>query len=102
MQMFAYQGWTAEDLEDWMIANYGEEYRAVPETGGVGLFAWILPVVGLLTGIVIVVLALRKFDPSRRPLEAVHSEDEALITAEEQARLRAAIREIELSEDPSF
>lgn len=102
IQMFAYQGWTSDELEDWMIANYGEEYRAVPETGGVGFFAWILPVFGLLTGIVIVVLALRRFDPGRRPVEPVHSEDETLITADEQARLRSAIREIELSEDPSF
>jgi len=102
IQMFAYQGWTSDELEDWMIANYGEEYRAVPETGGVGFFAWILPVFGLLMGLVIVVLALRRFRPGRRPLEAVHSEDETLITADEQARLRSAIREIELAEDPSF
>ena len=102
MQTFAYQGWNAEELVEWMIANYGEEYRAVPETGGFGIFAWIFPPLGLLFGVFMVVLALRKFDPGSGRSDSVVVGDGDLISAEEKARLRSAIREIELSEDPSF
>ena len=102
---FAYQGWSADELIEWMVSNYGEEYRAVPETGGWGLFAWLLPPLGLLLGVAMVVVALRRFSPSEEPVEGRVSDTErveTLISSEEQARLRSAIREIELSEDPSF
>lgn len=102
---FAYQGWTADELVEWMISNYGEEYRAVPETSGWGIFAWLLPPMGLLLGVAMVVVALLRFGPARESGDAVAGDAgrvEKVITADEQARLRSAIREIELSEDPSF
>ena len=102
---FAYEGWTSDELVEWMIANYGEEYRAVPETTGWGIFAWLLPPVGLLLGVAMVVTALRRFDPTRGESARDRGSEEPVeevISSEEQARLRSAIREIELSEDPSF
>lgn len=102
---FAYQGWTADELVEWMISNYGEEYRAVPETSGWGIFAWLLPPMALLLGVAMVVVALLRFGPARGSGEAGSGDSEGVekvITSDEQARLRSAIREIELSEDPSF
>ena len=103
----AYEGWSSEELVEWMVGNHGEEYRAVPETSGWGALAWILPPLALLAGAALVGAAVRRF----RPPTGVRGSGEggtepefaeAVITPEQQARLRSAIREIELSEDPSF
>lgn len=108
IEALAYQGWTSEQLVDWVLANYGEEYRAVPQASGWGIWAWVLPPVALLLGVGMVVIALRRFRPGERSSQAPSRgegdspEVEAVISPEEEARLRAAIREIELSEDPSF
>ena len=103
----AYEGWSSQELVEWMIGNHGEAYRAVPETSGWGALAWLLPPLALLSGALLVVAAVRRF----RPLSGVRGEGEGgtdaefaddIITPQEEARLLSAIREIELSEDPSF
>ena len=100
----AYEGWTSEQLVEWMLSNYGEEYRAVPETSGLGVFAWVLPPLALLLGVGMVVTAIRRFGPVREAGRRTGQGQqlETIISSEEQARLRSAIKEIELSEDPSF
>ncbi len=104
IQAFAYQGWSSEELVEWMLGNHGEAYRAVPRTRGWAAFAWILPPLALALGAVMVVMALLRFRSREPTTESVRPDPgvEKIITAEEQARLRSAIREIELSEDPSF
>jgi cytochrome c-type biogenesis protein CcmH/NrfF len=103
MQVLAYQGWTSEEIVDWMLSRYGEQYLAVPEARGWGIWAWVLPPLALLTGLGIVFVALRRFKPAEsgahrpEPGRAVGA-----ISAAEEERLRSAIREIEISEDPSF
>ncbi|MDE0083681.1 MAG: cytochrome c-type biogenesis protein CcmH [Gammaproteobacteria bacterium] len=103
----AYQGWSSGELVEWMIGNHGEEYRAVPETSGWGVLAWILPPLAILAGAALVTVAVRRFRPAadvrgEREAEADPAYAGAGISPEEQERLRSAIREIELSEDPSF
>jgi len=109
IQYLAYQGWSSSELVEWMLGNYGEQYRAVPLGTGAGLWAWVFPPLALVGGVVVVTLVLRRIAPSRRPEEAesegvegVHPELGRVVTSDEEARLRMAIREIELSEDPSF
>ncbi len=106
MQAFAYEGQTSEQMVDWMLANYGEQYRAVPVTSGWSMWAWILPPLALAFGLSMVFVALRRFDPVRAAAANQSSVTEAgdarAISTEEEARLRSAIRDIELSEDPSF
>lgn len=104
---FAYEGWSSDELVEWMIENHGEEYRAVPETSGWGVLAWILPPLAILVGVIVVVAAVRRFRPPSEVRGVGEGDTDAeyagaAITMEEQARLRSAIREIELSEDPSF
>jgi cytochrome c-type biogenesis protein CcmH/NrfF len=101
IQALAYEGWTSEELVEWMLANHGEQYRAIPRRTGWGLWAWLLPPLGLLAGAAVVVLALRRFGPIRREAALSPGRD-AQISREEEERLRSAIREIELTEDPSF
>lgn len=102
IQMLAYQGWTSDELVEWMLGNYGERYRAVPLTSGLGIWAWVLPFVGLLVGGGMVIVALRRFRPAPVRTEGGGPGDRAPISSEEEARLKAAIREIELQEDPTF
>jgi len=92
-----------------MLGNYGQQYRAIPLGTGAGLWAWVLPPLALVGGVVVVTLVLRRLAPSRRPeegeserVEGGRPEVARVVTSDEEARLRTAIREIELSEDPSF
>jgi cytochrome c-type biogenesis protein CcmH len=103
----ALQGQSADELVEWMLADYGEEYRAVPLSRGSGLFAWILPPLALLMGGLGVVMALRRFRPEGEedPLTAGTPVDSSgpsddVVDPETEARLREALRELELSEDP--
>jgi cytochrome c-type biogenesis protein CcmH/NrfF len=104
IQYLAYQGWSSAELVDWVIGNYGEHYRAVPPTFGWGLWAWLLPPMALIFGAIVVTVALRKFRPSELAASRLSLGEvpEREVSGEEEERLRHAIREIELSEDPSF
>jgi cytochrome c-type biogenesis protein CcmH/NrfF len=110
IQALALQGWNADALEAWMLANHGEEYRAVPQRSGSGLVAWLLPPLALLLGVVTVGAALRRLRGGRAseaagaavggpdpPPEPVPERD-----PETDARLREAIRDLEFSEDPVY
>lgn len=102
----AVQGWTANELVGWMLANHGEEYRAVPERTGSGLWAWILPPGALLAGFGLVILVIRRLRPSETHEEGTEGPRATGMadppSPEDEERLRAALRELELSEDPSF
>ncbi|HMO01821.1 MAG TPA: cytochrome c-type biogenesis protein CcmH [Oligoflexia bacterium] len=49
----------AKVLED-LFARYGEELRALPKFGGIGLFAWLAPLVFLFVGVAVLVFFLKK------------------------------------------
>jgi cytochrome c-type biogenesis protein CcmH/NrfF len=101
----AYEGLTSGEIVEWMLENHGERYRAVPRGSGWGLWAWLFPPIGLLAGGFLVVTALRRFRPE--PRGSIHTTSSSSgpapgITRDEEDRLRSAIREIEIGEDPSF
>jgi cytochrome c-type biogenesis protein CcmH/NrfF len=102
MQLLAYQGWTSEQIVDWMLSNYGEQYLAVPEARGWGIWAWVLPPLALLSGLAVVFFALRRFKPEDGASQPKLAGGAGAISAAEEERLRSAIRDIELSEDPSY
>jgi cytochrome c-type biogenesis protein CcmH len=98
IQVMAQGGATADSLVNWMLANYGEQYRAVPRTRGSGLWAWLMPPLALLGGLLAVVVALRHFrarreadPPAVRPLS---EEDESV--------LASALQELKASEEVPF
>lgn len=103
IQALAYEGWTSDELVEWMLGNYGEVYRAFPQRSGWGMWAWLLPPLGLLFGVGAVVLVLRRSGAGRKDGEEEEGSAEVpALTGEEEDRLRTAIRDLEMSEDPSF
>lgn len=94
LQAGALAGLSADSLVEWMIAAYGEEYRALPEASGSGLLAWLAPPVALLLGLSLVVVALRRL---KGPSPPVARND--AITEDERDRLDAALRELEEMEE---
>jgi hypothetical protein len=66
------------------------------------MWAWILPPAALLVGVGLVAIVLRRSVRVREKLSAPLSMAERPLSSDQEARLRSAIREIEMSEDPSF
>ena len=98
LQLMAQGGASADSIVSWMLATYGEEYRAVPQTRGSGLWAWLMPPLALLAGLLSVVLVLRRFrargeadPPVVKPLS---EEDESV--------LNSALEELKAAEEVPF
>lgn len=91
----ARQGLTADSLVEKVVATYGEEYRAFPKRTGAGLLAWVMPPAGLLLGLGLVIVALRRL---RGPADPAQGGVEAL-TADERARLDAALADLEAEDE---
>jgi cytochrome c-type biogenesis protein CcmH/NrfF len=73
------QGRTKEQIKQALVAEYGEDVLALPETSGVGLTAYAVPVVlGLL---VIVALALLVPRWRRRPAAGMATADSGAVAA---------------------
>jgi cytochrome c-type biogenesis protein CcmH/NrfF len=97
IEMLAEDGLKADSIVEWMLATHGEEWRALPPARGRSLIAWLVPPVAVVLGIGLVVIVLRRV---RRPRAEGPLPDE--VSAEENARLDAAIRELETEEEPLF
>ena len=102
-QSWALQGFSHEAIIDRFVAEYGEEYRAEPLPSGTGLLAWLIPPVILLAGLgaVATVLARRRRTavataPAGTPSAA------PVLPPEDEARLKAALKELDEAEEPVF
>ena len=94
--MLAEGGMSADSIVVWMLGRHGEEWRALPQTTGTSLIAWIVPPLAAILGIATVVLVLHRLrGPSDGPLA-----DE--VSDAERARLDAALHELEAEEETSF
>lgn len=93
IQALAAQGWGESELVEWVVATYGEEYRAVPEPEGRGLLAWVIPPAALLLGLAIVLVALGRV---RGVGQTGSTPGE--VSPEDEARLARALQELEESE----
>ena len=98
IQAMAREGWTTDELVDWVLANHGEQYLAYPDASGTGLLAWIVPPAAILLGILVVVSTLRYMRRSAPPVETANTE----LSEEEEARLREALRDMDSAEEPVF
>lgn len=97
IQRMAERGLSADSMVEVIIADYGEEWRALPKRSGAGLVAWVIPP-GILAaglGLVGIVLAARK-----REQTAVGDFPDA--TPEDDERIRAALRQMDEEEEPVF
>lgn len=92
LYQFAATGMTSDELVEWMVASHGEEWRGLPRRSGAGLFAWILPPVVLVLGILGFLLWLRSNrNPAGPDLEA----DGPQISDEEREKLALALQDWE-------
>ncbi len=98
MQALAREGMTTDELVEWMLARHGEQYLAYPRASGAGLVAWLVPPAAILLGILVVVTTLRYMRRSAPPEEVVITE----LSAEEEDRLREALKEMDSAEEPVF
>lgn len=98
LQMLAWEGASADSLVDWMLTNHGEEYRAVPRARGSGLWAWLMPPLALVGGIIIVALVLQHFR-ARRQEDEEPPED---LSSEDESALQEALEELKRSEEVTF
>jgi cytochrome c-type biogenesis protein CcmH/NrfF len=98
LQMMAWEGASADSIVDWMLTSYGEEYRGVPRTSGSGLFAWIMPPLVLLGGLIGVTMALRHFRRGREETPVATP----VLSEEDEGVVAAALEELEASEEVPF
>ncbi len=98
IQAMAREGWTTDELVEWVLANHGEQYLAYPEASGTGLLAWLVPPGAILLGILVVVGTLRYMRGSAPPEETVNAE----LSEEDEDRLREALRDMDSAEEPVF
>ena len=99
LQERALQGASADELVDWVVGNHGEHWRAMPKRSGMSLvLAWLVPPFGVLAGLGLVIVALRRMRSSApRPATS-----EGPLSEAEEARLREALRELDAEEEATF
>ena len=97
IQSMAEAGVSADSIVELILAEYGQQWRAEPLRSGAGLWAWLLPPVALITGLLAVALILAR----RRPVER-SGWDGVVVTPGDEERLREALRELEEEEEPVF
>jgi cytochrome c-type biogenesis protein CcmH/NrfF len=98
LELLAWAGEPSDTIVAWMLARYGEEYRALPLIRGSGLWAWLMPPMALLAGIMVLVMALRQF----RAREEVVLAPEQGLSQEDESLLVEALEELKASEEVPF
>lgn len=101
IQRMAEAGLSADSIVELMIAQYGEEWRAVPKRVGMGLWAWVLPPAVLAGGFLAVGVII-----AHRRRRAGDAGAETRVVSEvapaDEARLKAALKELDEEEEPIF
>ena len=97
IQRMAESGMSSEAIVESMLAEYGQQWRAEPLRSGTGLWAWLLPPVVIVVGLGAVAVVLAR----RRGVTEVVSEAQD-VAPDDEARLRAALKELEEQEEPVF
>jgi cytochrome c-type biogenesis protein CcmH/NrfF len=98
LQVLAEAGWTSGQLVEWVLADHGEEWRALPRARGFGVFAWLVPPLMLLAGLALVLTWVARAR-SQRGYEPVEARP---LGTREQDVLAAAIRDMEAEEEEWF
>lgn len=93
IQGLAESGVRSDSIVSWMLAEYGQEWRAVPPTEGRGLWAWVMPPLVLVLGIGGVFVALRALRGEGEGESDGEGGQE--LSEEEERRLADALREME-------
>jgi cytochrome c-type biogenesis protein CcmH len=57
------QGKSAQEIKDYFASRYGQRVLASPEARGLNTLVWVLPVVGVIVGLIVAIVALRRMAP---------------------------------------
>jgi cytochrome c-type biogenesis protein CcmH len=89
----AAEGYSSNQLVEWVLSRHGEEWRGVPKRSGAGLWAWLVPPLMLVLGAGFVAYRLREARPDAvRPLPGSELSDA------ERSELAAALEEMDREE----
>ena len=86
-------GWTEQQILDYFVAQYGERVLAEPQRRGFTSLVWMLPVIGVLLGVVVVWQVLRMWKKDHLPVPVRTSVSN--ISPEIMAKIEKELREIE-------
>jgi cytochrome c-type biogenesis protein CcmH len=91
IQRLIAEGKTKDEIKDALVAEYGSEVLALPDTEGFDLAAWLVPGAALLLAAVAIGLGLRRWRRREGPVE-----DAAPIEPEERERLDSDLAKYDL------
>jgi cytochrome c-type biogenesis protein CcmH/NrfF len=100
IQAMAKAGMSSDSIVALVVRAYGPDVRAEPLTRGAGLWAWVIPPVGLIAGILLVGVVL-----AHRHRRDGPTEDEipdSPIDPADAERLKEAMKEMDEAEEPAF
>jgi cytochrome c-type biogenesis protein CcmH len=72
--------WDVKQIEDELVANFGQGILAAPPRKGLGLVAWWLPIAGVLGGALVLAVGVWRWSRRREP-------DDEPVDAEMDARI---------------
>ncbi len=98
LQILAHDGASSDSIVAWMLGQYGEEYRAVPQARGGGLLAWLMPPLALVAGLIGVIAALKHLR-ARKEEDSKPTRD---LSPEEESVLAKALQEQKAAEEVPF
>jgi cytochrome c-type biogenesis protein CcmH len=67
------QGKSEQAIKEYFASRYGQRVLATPQARGLNTLVWVLPVVGVVVGLVVVILALRRMAPGALDAEVVQA-----------------------------
>jgi cytochrome c-type biogenesis protein CcmH len=91
IQRLIADGKTKDEIKDALVAEYGSEVLALPDTEGFDLAAWLVPGVALVLAAVAIGLGLRRWRRREGPVE-----EAAPIEPEDRARLDSDLARYDL------
>lgn len=76
-------GQSDREIKDAYVQTYGQRILLSPTSGGIGVFAWLVPVAAVLLGAFGIAVALRRW--SRTPRLAATEADEEIVARERES-----------------
>ncbi len=86
------EGYTQEEILSWYAETYGEQVLQEPRLHGVGLYAWLLPLIILLLGVLCYTLIIRQWSTSTT--DTAENDADAQTTMETDAYLKRVEQEL--------